>query len=189
MKNILTYIGILAVGVLVGILVSPKLTRKANDGHADTTTVIIYDTLKIREPQPTITTPVKVVKFATVPKLLTITDTVKVPYYVHDTLIIPIEQKIYQDTNYTAYVSGYNPKLDLIEIYNNIVTRTVTKTAPTPKHLLSLNASFMVAPSLYIPQIGVRYTSGGAYAEMGALYYNNISPYLMVGYSITLLKK
>lgn len=39
---------------------------------------------------------------------------------------LPIVQKVYKDTNYTAWVSGYEPKLDSITIANKIVTRTNT---------------------------------------------------------------
>ena len=40
---------------------------------------------------------------------------------VNDTVFIdlPIEQKIYSDSSYTAYVSGYNPSLDSINIFQN----------------------------------------------------------------------
>ena len=47
--------------------------------------------------------------------------------------ILPIEQKVYSDSNYTAYVSGYNANLDSMRIYNKekeitqLVERTVTK--------------------------------------------------------------
>lgn len=41
---------------------------------------------------------------------------------------VPIHQKEYKDSNYTAYVSGYNAKLDSIEIRTKVVTITQTKT-------------------------------------------------------------
>ena len=42
---------------------------------------------------------------------------------------VPITQNIYQDSTYTAYVSGYNPKLDSIRILNQTIIeeRTITK--------------------------------------------------------------
>lgn len=39
---------------------------------------------------------------------------------------LPIVQKVYKDTNYTAWVSGYEPKLDSITIANKIITKTNT---------------------------------------------------------------
>jgi len=128
MKNTLNYLGVLLVGIIIGIVCSivvrSKLAVPIRGVITDTTTVIIYDTVRIKEPQPTIVTQVTATKFTSVPTLLTITDTVKVPYYVRDTLIIPIEQKYYTGESYKAWISGYNPKLDSILIYN--ATRTVT---------------------------------------------------------------
>ena len=48
--------------------------------------------------------------------------------------IIPIEQKIYSDSSYTAFVSGYNAQLDSIHIrspttiINREIERTITQT-------------------------------------------------------------
>ena len=39
---------------------------------------------------------------------------------------LPIVQKVYRDTNYTAWVSGYEPRLDSITIANKIITKTTT---------------------------------------------------------------
>lgn len=39
---------------------------------------------------------------------------------------LPIMQKVYKDTNYTAWVSGYEPRLDSITIANKIITKTTT---------------------------------------------------------------
>lgn len=43
---------------------------------------------------------------------------------------IPIEHAIYQDTNYLAVVSGFQPKLDSLVIYNNnkIINKEITIT-------------------------------------------------------------
>lgn len=43
-------------------------------------------------------------------------------------IALPVEQKRYDDSLYTAWVSGYRPSLDSIEIRVPEVTRTVTKT-------------------------------------------------------------
>lgn len=41
---------------------------------------------------------------------------------------IPITQKEYRDSNYTAYVSGFNAKLDSIEVRTKVVTYTKSVT-------------------------------------------------------------
>ena len=47
------------------------------------------------------------------------------------TVTLPVEQRIYDDSLYTAYVSGYRPRLDSISlrIPHTTVTKTITKPA------------------------------------------------------------
>lgn len=47
-----------------------------------------------------------------------------------DTLraVVPLTQKEYRDSNFTAYVSGFMPKLDSIEVRSKVVTYTKTVT-------------------------------------------------------------
>ena len=119
MKTILNYLGVLLVGIIIGIVGSLIVRSKLTDPIH---TVIKYDTIRITEPQAEKIIPVEVKRFTTVPTLLTITDTIKVPYYVRDTLMIPIEQKYYQGESYKAWVSGYLPSLDSILIHNTTHT-------------------------------------------------------------------
>lgn len=46
---------------------------------------------------------------------------------------VPIEQKVYKDTNYTAYVSGFRPKLDSIRLTQPTIVITTTVQEPAPK--------------------------------------------------------
>lgn len=43
-------------------------------------------------------------------------------------LQLPKTQRIYTDTAYTAYVSGYQPTLDSLKIRSMVITNTITKT-------------------------------------------------------------
>ena len=49
---------------------------------------------------------------------------------VHDSISIPVPiyQKRYSDSLYTAWVSGYEPNLDSIRLYMPEITTTITKT-------------------------------------------------------------
>lgn len=49
---------------------------------------------------------------------------------IHDSVevVIPITQKMYSDSTYTAYVSGYKPRLDSISVYPLHEIVTITKT-------------------------------------------------------------
>jgi hypothetical protein len=60
----------------------------------------------------------------------TICDSIEVP--------IPIVQKRYEDSLYTAWVSGFEPKLDSIRLYTPEIQTTVTKTVYEPTPLLTL---------------------------------------------------
>ena len=60
----------------------------------------------------------------------TIRDSIDVP--------IPIVQKRYEDSLYTAWVSGFEPKLDSIRLYTPEIQTTVTRTVYEPTPLLTL---------------------------------------------------
>jgi hypothetical protein len=60
----------------------------------------------------------------------TIRDSIDVP--------VPIVQKRYEDSLYTAWVSGFEPKLDSIRLYTPEIQTTVTNTVYEPTPLLTL---------------------------------------------------
>jgi hypothetical protein len=76
---------------------------------------------------------------------------IKVPITKHDTLRdtirdsilapVPIMQKRYEDSLYTAWVSGFQPNLDSIRLYQPEVTNTVTKYVERPMQRLNIGAS------------------------------------------------
>lgn len=56
---------------------------------------------------------------------------------------VPRTQKRYEDSTYTAWVSGYEPRLDSIEVYRRTVFMTKTETATSRKRLsLGLTGGF-----------------------------------------------
>lgn len=64
---------------------------------------------------------------------------VPIPVTVHDTInsvdsvTLDIEQKVYRDSNYTAWVSGYLPQLDSILLHRKYIYTTVEKTITVTK--------------------------------------------------------
>lgn len=46
---------------------------------------------------------------------------------------VPITQKVYRDSDYTAYVSGYLPQLDSLFLYQKTITNTITQTVTVRK--------------------------------------------------------
>lgn len=136
MKQTLTYIGILTVGVVVGIGIVLMLNLKTgllsgqSTIQSDTTAVTIYDTIEVKSPVAKAAYPVtfEVYPIAQVPVLLYLSDTITKPYFVNNDLIIPRTQKYYKDPRYEAWVSGYNPRLDSVNVFSPVTVKTVTNT-------------------------------------------------------------
>lgn len=101
--------------------------------------VVEHDTVwrdtTIYEPQPAETIDIGKTVYikVPVPKYLpgdTVHDSIEVP--------IPIIQKRYEDSLYTAWVSGYEPNLDSIRLYQPTIIETVTKTIVKPSPRLNI---------------------------------------------------
>ncbi len=99
-------------------------------------TLIVRDTVTVEYP---------------VPILTTITDTLLVAYpdivIIHDTTFVqlPKERKEYSGKDYRAIVSGYQPSLDLIQVFpeTKVVTRTISVPSRKRSHFaLSLQAGY-----------------------------------------------
>lgn len=84
-----------------------------------TDTIIKYDTIIVEQPKP-----ISVIKYK--------------DRILHDTIVvenkpiiadIPFEEKEYQDTNYYIKISGFEPNIDELKIFQNekIITNTITK--------------------------------------------------------------
>lgn len=95
-----------------------------------------------------------------VPVYSRIVDTMFVPYAVteRDTIIIelPREQKVYRDSSYTAYVSGYRPALDSLSIVQRSVTieHTITENR-RPWLSAGVQAGYGITPKGHQPYLGV----------------------------------
>lgn len=104
----------------------------------------------------------------------TVWDTVPVPVYesvvdsfpfvvpvpvpgdtVRDTVYLPITQKTYKDSLYTAYVSGYRAKLDSIEVYSKTRTMFVRGRAKRKRFGLGVHAGYGITGSKLSPYVGV----------------------------------
>ncbi len=75
-------------------------------------TLYIRDTICIEKPNPKL---IKVIDTL----LVEVTDTVRIKDTVY--LNIPIEQKYYRSKDYEAWVSGYRPALDSLNLFTNTV--------------------------------------------------------------------
>ena len=131
---------ILSGSILYGVAVF--LITRAVYGHNDEKvtvrrdTIVMRDTIKVTMPAEVVTEYVEHVKEK--PVIVRDTEVVErdpqVVYVRGDSVEIPIVQKRYADTTYTAWVSGDMPSLDSIEVYRKTVvhrdTITLRKKAP-----------------------------------------------------------
>ena len=104
----------------------------------------------------------------------TVRDTIPVPVYesvvdsfpfvvpvpvpgdtVRDTVYLPITQKIYKDSLYTAYVSGYRAKLDSIEVYSKTRTMFIRERVKRKRFGLGMQAGYGFSGNKASPYIGV----------------------------------
>jgi opacity protein-like surface antigen len=72
---------------------------------------------------------------------------------------LPVTQKVYSDSDYTAYVSGIDPSLDSIRIYHynqHITNNTVVTVKQPPKRWnISLQSGIGITPDKIHPYIGI----------------------------------
>ena len=99
-------------------------------------------------------------------KVVIVVDSIPVPFPVYktdtlikiDTLYLPREQKHYQDQKYEAWVSGYQPSLDSIWIYEK-TTEVNTISVPSRKRWgIGITAGYGVticAQPVFAPYVGV----------------------------------
>ena len=95
----------------------------------------VYNDTTIYEPVPAETIDIGKTVYikVPVPKYLpgdTVHDSIEVP--------VPIYQKRYDDSLYTAWVSGFEPNLDSINLRLPTITETVTKTIVKPSPLITV---------------------------------------------------
>lgn len=152
----LAYILLLFVGFAAGWFVS-GFTGGGHGNAAIADTVTVVDTVPYLVPVPRDS---MVLRYETVrlqiadTSRITVTDTVRVADSV--SVVVPITQKIYTDSLYRAYVSGYRPSLDSIFIYGT--TRQVTMvTVKEKKHSwgLGIQAGYGYGHGGFSPYIGI----------------------------------
>lgn len=162
-KDILILLLLLFALVLGFILGRGKKGEERVKERIRTEVVTKYDTIKDVAPEPVHDTIIKwqvarvpIHHFREVTKMIKGSDSVDVT--------LPITQRTYRDSNYTAWVSGYKPSLDSIHTYNKMVytTRTIERTITKPprKWGIGINAGYGygINSKLFEPYIGVGVT-------------------------------
>ena len=133
--------------LLCGFLVGKGMYDRPMDESVSRDTVTLHDTVPEYLPAPKDSARIKYVTRWLPAKH----DTVYSENYaqsfaeiMHDTVAVqvPITSKHYGGKNYDAYVSGFEPSLDSIFVYNEtqLITETITRMKPPNKWSLSVNA-------------------------------------------------
>lgn len=131
-------IAVLAASFIAGLIGGCAARRPAPPKeiwHTDTVTVetFIHDTVLVDRP---VYIKEKVVENIYVP----VVDTLRY----HDTcyVVLPRSQREYADTLYTAWVSGYDPRLDSIRIVKSLHVITQTVKEPKKRWGIGVNAGY-----------------------------------------------
>lgn len=70
-------------------------------------------------------------------------------------VVLPITQKVYEDSTFRAYVSGYRPALDSIEIYRKSETIYIKSSTKPKRWSLGFQAGVGLTPQRVEPYIGI----------------------------------
>lgn len=152
MKKWMIWLGIAAVAVLGYWYAANRLHGKdAPAMKADTA----YVNHVVREPAAVESVYVDRirVKFYLLDKVVHDTDSVVRVDTITKEVIIPITQKVYKDSAYTAWVSGYRPSLDSIKVTNSVVTRDVVR--PAKRWGVGIQGGVGITPKGVQPYVGV----------------------------------
>lgn len=156
----------IAIVVLIGWLLMVAVWQWNRKPKVET--VIEHDTIwkDTTIYKPVATESVQTGRTVLVPYILTERDTLRE----RDTLMVPveIEQKRYDDSLYTAWVSGYEPALDSICLHQREVVTTITKTITKPS-----------------PRISVGIQAGAGYG----IFNRKADVYVGVGFQWRIFKK
>lgn len=142
---------------------------------ADTVYVTRTDTVRVAEP-------VYVRERIVDTLLVHVNDTVLVP--------VPIVQRMFSGPDYEAWVSGYEPRLDSLNIFRRTeyryIDRTVEKTVREPERMhLWVNGGFLAGRDVFIPELSLTLqTRGPVSVNIGTYWHDGFGVKAGMGYRI-----
>lgn len=152
------FVGGLLLGLLLGCRLG-KISVMAGGTVTRTDTVVRTDTLARTLPSATDTVFIRTKRVKAAVSLPSTTDTL----VLRDSVMVdlPITQQVYSDTSYTAWVSGYLPRLDSIAIYRPVttITTTIREKPPNKRWGIGIQAGYGVSTEgRFAPYLGVGIT-------------------------------
>ena len=150
MKKVLGVL--LCISVVLNIVLYIEHGKIKSEKVCDTTKVTVVDSVKKSFP---VSVDSFVVRYIT--KSLPIASDSATKQFVSDSVKvqIPISQKVYEDTLYRAYVSGYEPNLDSITIKQKTTYITHTIRDKESRFRIGLQAGYGLTPKGMMPYVGV----------------------------------
>lgn len=132
-----------AIGALCGFFLGKSMYQPTYGEKVERDTVLVRDTVFDYQPAPVDSARVRyVTRFLPVVKNDTINHFVEVSKMIHDTVEVqvPITSKHYGSKDYDAWVSGYEPSLDSIKVYQRTeyITERITISKPPNRWELDL---------------------------------------------------
>lgn len=70
-------------------------------------------------------------------------------------VVIPITQKMYEDSTYKAWISGYHTALDSIYVFPRNEVITITNTPKKKRWSIGAHAGYGITPHGAVPYIGI----------------------------------
>lgn len=144
------------IAVILALLACFCLGRRYEKGHNPPLEVLKVDTLVLTQ---------DVFIDRPMPVKTTIVDTVRIPVVktetIHDTtyVIVGMESKVYEDSLYTAWVSGYRPSLDSIVIHqvNRYYPVYIEQKAERDRFNIGVSGGYGVSKDGLSPFIGITF--------------------------------
>lgn len=144
MKKFILLLAVMIVGVVLGVGLCRQFYSPERVIEVQKDTTFLIDTLVIEKPAKVRT------EYVAETILVPVRDTL----WLHDTLFVqlPMQKKFYKEDTYYAEVSGYNPNLDYLEIYQRTVTISKTETVKEKKNGLAVGTElgWCITPSIPI---------------------------------------
>lgn len=154
----------LALSIACNVLMADKIGAMRNNQSspaavADTQRVVVFDTSFVSLPVPrdSIVIRYEVVTLPAVrDTILVVPDDAK---WADSALVeVPIEQKVYSDSTYKAYISGFDVSLDSIFVYRAAEVQTITSREKDKRWSLGLTAGYGASKDGLTPFVGVGLT-------------------------------
>ena len=142
-KALIVLAFVFAIGALCGFFIGKGIYDRPLEESVTRDTVCVTDTVERYLPAPKDSMRVRnVTRYLPVVRTDTITDTHFTT--IHDSVFVevPITSKHYQSPEYDAWVSGYEPSLDSIKVYQQTqyITETITRMKPHNRLSLEIEA-------------------------------------------------